>query len=52
MLQRGKEAPPASWYKANAFRRVPLRNLNGEAIPLGNVMGSGKSVVVFLRHLG
>ena len=33
------------------LRSARLTNANGESIVLGNLMGKGTSVVVFLRHL-
>jgi hypothetical protein len=37
---------------AQALRTAMLTNAAGEVIPLGQVMGQGSSLVVFLRHLG
>lgn len=37
---------------ASAFRDCMVTDVNGEAVKLGDKMGDGKSVVVFLRHLG
>ena len=34
------------------LRSSTVTNVNDELVSLGNVMGSEKSVVVFLRHLG
>ena len=34
------------------LRSSMVTNVNNELVSLGNVMGSEKSVVVFLRHLG
>ena len=37
---------------ANALRSGILTDANGETIKLGDKMGKGTSIVVFLRHLG
>lgn len=37
---------------AQLFRSLTLTDANGENIRLGERMGEGKSVVIFLRHLG
>ena len=34
------------------LRSSTVTNVNNELVPLGDIMGSEKSVVVFLRHLG
>lgn len=34
------------------LRSIRVTNLDGQKIPLGDAMGAGTSVVVFLRHLG
>ena len=37
---------------AQGLRSAILTNANGELVSLGEQMGKGTSVVVFLRHLG
>jgi hypothetical protein len=37
---------------ARMLRSAVLTNANGESVTLGDKMGSGTSVIVFLRHLG
>jgi hypothetical protein len=37
---------------ARSLRSAVLTNSNGEIVRLGDKMGKGTSVVVFLRHLG
>jgi hypothetical protein len=37
---------------AQVLRKAMLTNAAGELIPLGESMGQGSSLVVFLRHLG
>jgi hypothetical protein len=37
---------------AKALRSATLTNADGELITLGDKMGKGTSIVVFLRHLG
>ena len=37
---------------AQNLRSAILKNANGEFVNLGEKMGSGTSIVVFLRHLG
>lgn len=37
---------------ASVFRNSMLTDADGNKVKLGDKMGSGKSVVVFLRHLG
>jgi hypothetical protein len=37
---------------AKALRSAILTNANGEMVSLGEQMGKGTSIVVFLRHLG
>lgn len=37
---------------ASILRSVVLTNVDGDFISLGKLMGKGKSVVVFLRHMG
>ena len=37
---------------ASVFRNSMLTDADGNMVKLGDKMGSGKSVVVFLRHLG
>jgi hypothetical protein len=37
---------------ARDLRSISVTNANGTPVPLGDAMGSGTSVVVFLRHLG
>lgn len=37
---------------ANVLRSAVLTNADGESIRLGDKMGSGVSVVIFLRHMG
>ena len=34
------------------LRSIKVTNVHGQKVPLGDAMGSGTSVVVFLRHLG
>mmetsp|Transcript_12147 Transcript_12147/g.25124 ORF Transcript_12147/g.25124 Transcript_12147/m.25124 type:complete len:119 (-) Transcript_12147:863-1219(-) len=34
------------------IRQLQLTNINGELVTLGDKMGQGMSMVVFLRHLG
>jgi hypothetical protein len=36
----------------NLLRNLVLTDVNGEVIRLGDKMGGGTSVVIFLRHLG
>jgi hypothetical protein len=36
----------------DVLRNIQLENALGEKVKLGSLMGDGKSVVVFLRHLG
>lgn len=36
----------------NLLKSLELNDVNGNRKKLGTVMGNGKSVVVFLRHLG
>ena len=37
---------------ASVFRNSMLTDADGNKVKLGDKMGSGKSVVIFLRHLG
>lgn len=37
---------------ASILRSLVLTNVDGDSISLGNLMGKGKSVVIFLRHMG
>jgi hypothetical protein len=37
---------------AKDLRSIKVTNADGVSVPLGNAMGRGTSVVVFLRHLG
>lgn len=37
---------------AKQLKTATVTNADGELVRLGDVMGNGKSVVVFLRHLG
>mmetsp|Transcript_15784 Transcript_15784/g.23776 ORF Transcript_15784/g.23776 Transcript_15784/m.23776 type:complete len:119 (-) Transcript_15784:752-1108(-) len=37
---------------ASTLRGLTLKDVNDNIVDLGEQMGSGKSVVVFLRHLG
>jgi hypothetical protein len=37
---------------AKALRSAMVTNANGEMVSLGEQMGKGASIVVFLRHLG
>ena len=37
---------------ASVFRNSVLTDADGNKVRLGDMMGSGKSVVIFLRHLG
>jgi len=37
---------------AEALRSAVLTNSDGELVSLGEKMGQGTSIVVFLRHLG
>ena len=37
---------------ASGFRNSMLTDADGNFVRLGDKMGSGKSVVIFLRHLG
>ena len=37
---------------ARALRSAVLTDINGQKIQLGDKMGSGTSIVIFLRHLG
>ena len=37
---------------AKALRSAVLTDINGQKIQLGDKMGSGTSIVIFLRHLG
>jgi len=37
---------------ADTLRNAGLTNASDEIIRLGDYMGKGKSIVVFLRHLG
>lgn len=37
---------------ANVLRNAGLTNASDEVVRLGDRMGKGKSIVVFLRHLG
>lgn len=37
---------------AEVLRSVLVTGANGNLVPLGDSMGDGRSVVVFLRHLG
>mmetsp|Transcript_13235 Transcript_13235/g.15398 ORF Transcript_13235/g.15398 Transcript_13235/m.15398 type:complete len:106 (-) Transcript_13235:141-458(-) len=34
------------------LRSAVLTNVNGDSISLGSKMGQGKSIVIFLRHMG
>jgi hypothetical protein len=36
----------------NLFRNVMLTDVDGKVIRLGDKMGGGTSIVIFLRHLG
>jgi hypothetical protein len=36
----------------DSLRSIQLRNVESELVDMADVMGEGKSVVVFLRHLG
>ena len=42
---------PAS-VTAASLRSAQLTNVNGETVNLGECMGPGTSIVIFLRHLG
>lgn len=46
------EAPELLGKKADFLRNAGLTAATGEVVKLGDVMGDGKSVVIFLRHLG
>lgn len=46
------EAPELVGKPADFLRTAGLTAATGDAIKLGDVMGDGKSVVIFLRHLG
>ena len=37
---------------ASILRSVVLTNVDGDFISLGKLMGKGKSIIVFLRHMG
>jgi len=37
---------------ASILRNAGLTNSKDETVKLGDVMGKGKSVVIFLRHMG
>lgn len=37
---------------ANVLRSAVLTDVNGNSVKLGDKMGSGTSIVIFLRHLG
>ena len=37
---------------ASVFRNSMLTDVDGNMVKLGDKMGAGKSVVIFLRHLG
>jgi hypothetical protein len=37
---------------AESLRSAALTNVDGDVVRLGDVMGEGTSVVVFLRHMG
>jgi len=45
-------APELTGQSAAFLRDAGLTGANGQATKLDDVMGTGKSVVVFLRHLG
>ena len=38
--------------KASQIRSAQLTNVNGESITLGEAIGDGTSLVIFLRHMG
>ena len=46
------EAPELVGTNADFLRTAGLTAASGEVVKLGDVMGDGKSVVIFLRHLG
>ena len=46
------EAPELVGKPADFLRTAGLTAATGDAIKLGDVMSDGKSVVIFLRHLG
>ena len=37
---------------ANVLRSAVLTNVDGQKVQLGDKMGSGTSIVIFLRHMG
>jgi len=37
---------------ASILRSAVLTNVDGDFVSLGRLMGKGKSVVIFLRHMG
>ena len=45
-------APDLVGGSADFLRSAALTNSDGQPVQLGDMMGTGKSVVVFLRHLG
>jgi hypothetical protein len=47
-----QDGPASSSVSSQDLRSIKVTNVDGQKVPLGNAMGSGTSVVVFLRHLG
>jgi len=52
MIENETDAAVTGKELAKNIRECVLTDLNGKKTKLGDVMGSRKSVVVFLRHLG
>lgn len=50
MPDNNMEIPPG--VTAKTLRSAVLTNADGESVRLGDKMGPGTSVVVFLRHMG
>ena len=53
-LYASAQIPDVSSSKISSrdLRSIKVTNVKGEYVPLGDAMGTGTSVVVFLRHLG